>query len=102
MVDEPSKPHRGSFSSVGKLSYSLICVLARRIGIGVYPSSQIYSSLYFVIATLSRFRFGFLSAPVIAFRRQRLSRGSILYASAPRRASRAIGAAAKSAIVESA
>jgi hypothetical protein len=27
----------------------LICVLPRRLGIGVYPSSQIYSSLYFVI-----------------------------------------------------
>jgi hypothetical protein len=27
----------------------LICVLPRKFGIGVYPSSQIYSSLYFVI-----------------------------------------------------
>ena len=30
-------------------SNSLICVLPRRFGVGVYPSSQIYSSLYFVI-----------------------------------------------------
>jgi hypothetical protein len=27
----------------------LICVLPRRFGVGVYPSSQIYSSLYLVI-----------------------------------------------------
>ena len=31
---------------------SLICVLPRRFGVGVYPSSQIYSSLYFVIEPL--------------------------------------------------
>src|SRR5246127_3313463 len=49
MVDEPSKPHSGSCSSVGNESNSLICVLPRRFGVGVYPSSQIYSSLYFVI-----------------------------------------------------
>src|SRR6202171_6004575 len=49
MVELPSKPHSGSCSSVGNESYSLICVLPRRFGVGVYPSSQIYSSLYLVI-----------------------------------------------------
>src|SRR6202142_2813130 len=49
MVELPSKPHSGSCSSVGNESKALICVLPRRLGIGVYPSSQIYSSLYFVI-----------------------------------------------------
>jgi hypothetical protein len=49
MVELPSKPHSGSCSSVGNASNSLICVFPRRFGIGVYPSSQIYSSLYFVI-----------------------------------------------------
>src|SRR5712671_1811998 len=48
-VELPSKPHSGSCSSVGNESNSLICVLPRRFGVGVYPSSQIYSSLYFVI-----------------------------------------------------
>src|SRR5882757_4533654 len=52
MVDEPSKPHSGSCSSVGNESNSLICVLPRRFGVGVYPSSQIYSSLYLVIEPL--------------------------------------------------
>src|SRR6267154_3760430 len=49
IVELPSKPHSGSCSSAGNESNSLICVLPRRFGIGVYPSSQIYSSLYFVI-----------------------------------------------------
>src|SRR5712671_3988677 len=49
MVELPSKPHSGSCSNVGNESNSLICVLPRRFGIGVYPSSQIYSSLNFVI-----------------------------------------------------
>src|SRR3990170_657239 len=49
MVEEPSKPHSGSWSSVGNSAYSLICVFPRRLGTGVYPSSQMYSSLYFVI-----------------------------------------------------
>ena len=53
MVELPSKPQRGSCSSEGKLSNSLICVLPRRLGTGVYPSSQMYSSLYFVILGLS-------------------------------------------------
>src|SRR5712664_1967742 len=48
-VELPSKPHSGSCSSVGNESNSLICVLPRKFGVGVYPSSQIYSSLYFVI-----------------------------------------------------
>src|SRR5258706_9233010 len=49
MVELPSKPHSGSCSRVGNESNSLICVLPRRFGVGVYPSSQIYSSLYLVI-----------------------------------------------------
>src|SRR5687768_18256326 len=49
MVELPSKPHSGSCSRVGNESNSLIWVLPRRFGVGVYPSSQIYSSLYFVI-----------------------------------------------------
>src|SRR3954468_21333087 len=48
-VEDPSKPHSGSCSSVGNSANSLICVLPRRFGTGVYPSSQIYSSLYLVI-----------------------------------------------------
>src|SRR6266567_1989800 len=48
-VELPSKPHSGSCSSAGNESNSLICVLPRRFGVGVYPSSQIYSSLYLVI-----------------------------------------------------
>src|ERR1700693_1573045 len=52
MVELPSKPHKGSCSSDGKLSYSLICVFPRRLGTGVYPSSHMYSSLYLVIAGL--------------------------------------------------
>src|ERR1700751_4416506 len=57
MVDEPSKPHRGSCSSVGKDANSLIWVLPRKFGVGVYPSSQMYSSLYFVIEPLYRYLF---------------------------------------------
>src|SRR5213592_2027773 len=49
MVELPSKPHSGSCSSVGNESNALIWVLPRKFGVGVYPSSQIYSSLYFVI-----------------------------------------------------
>src|ERR1700748_2408634 len=52
MVELPSKPHSGSCSSVGNASNSLIWVLPRRFGTGVYPSSQIYSSLYLVIEPL--------------------------------------------------
>src|SRR6478736_7716848 len=51
-VEEPSKPQSGSCSSVGNEANSLICVLPRRVGVGVYPSSQIYSSLYLVIEPL--------------------------------------------------
>src|SRR5271168_717308 len=63
MVELPSKPHRGSCSNVGKLSYSLIWVLPRKLGEGVYPSSHMYSSLYFVIAVLGLMmrRFGKLT-----------------------------------------
>src|SRR3954469_2816497 len=48
-VELPSKPHSGSWSRVGNESNSLIWVLPRRFGVGVYPSSQMYSSLYLVI-----------------------------------------------------
>src|SRR6476620_7526347 len=48
-VELPSKPHSGSCSRAGNESNSLIWVLPRRFGVGVYPSSQIYSSLYLVI-----------------------------------------------------
>src|SRR6187200_3098163 len=48
-VELPSKPHSGSCSRVGNELNSLIWVLPRRFGVGVYPSSQIYSSLYLVI-----------------------------------------------------
>src|SRR5882724_2979250 len=51
-VELPSKPHSGSWSSVGKEANSLICVLPRRFGVGVYPSRQISSSLYLVIEPL--------------------------------------------------
>src|SRR5690348_10865454 len=51
MVELPSKPHSGSSPSEGNVSNSFICVLPRRLGVGVYPSSQMYSSLYFVIAS---------------------------------------------------
>src|ERR1700733_14119911 len=49
LVDEPSKPQSGSCSSVGNESKSLSWVLPRRLGAGVWPSSHMYSSLYFVI-----------------------------------------------------
>src|SRR5215213_7475526 len=49
MVELPSNPHNGSCSSDGNSSYSLICVFPRRLGTGAYPSSQMYSSLYFVM-----------------------------------------------------
>src|ERR1700744_679788 len=52
IVEEPSKPQSGSCSTVGNEANSLICVLPRKLGVGVYPSSQIYSSLYFVIEPL--------------------------------------------------
>src|SRR3954462_11499597 len=48
-VELPSKPHHGNSSSLGKLLNSLICVLPRRFATGSYPSSQIYSSLYFAM-----------------------------------------------------
>src|SRR3954451_25312877 len=52
-VEEASNPHSGSCSRLGNESNSLIWVLPRRFGVGVYPSSQIYSSLYLVITGLS-------------------------------------------------
>ena len=41
--------HSGSASSVGSVSKSTIFVLLRRFGVGSYPSSQMYSSLYFIL-----------------------------------------------------
>ena len=35
LVDEPSKPHSGSWSIVGNVSKSLSCVLPRKLGTGV-------------------------------------------------------------------
>ena len=52
-VELPSKPHSGRSSRLGNALYSLICVFPRKFGVGVYPSSQMYSSLYFVILGLS-------------------------------------------------
>src|SRR6266481_3956640 len=54
-VELPSKPHSGSWAGVGNESNSLICVLPRKFGVGVYPSSHIYSSLYLVIEPLLSF-----------------------------------------------
>src|SRR5580698_6710452 len=49
MVELPSKPHLGRSASVGGFSNCLRRVLPRSSGTGCFPSSQIYSSLYFVI-----------------------------------------------------
>ncbi len=52
-VELPSNPHIGSSSSLGNSLKSLIWVFPRRLGTGVYPSSQRYSSLYLVMQSLS-------------------------------------------------
>src|SRR6185437_4761705 len=52
-VELPSKPHSGMSARAGVLSNDLIVVLPRRPGMGVLPSSQMYSSLYFVIVRKS-------------------------------------------------
>src|ERR1700730_13764476 len=49
LVELPSNPQFGTCSRVGKLSKSLTNVLPRMLGIGWYPSSQMYSSLYFAM-----------------------------------------------------
>src|ERR1700676_1794455 len=49
MVELPSKPQLGRSARVGGCSYALSSVLPRSSGTGFLPSSQIYSSLYFVI-----------------------------------------------------
>src|SRR5580704_8518191 len=59
LVELPSKPHIGSSASVGKVSNSLTWVLPRRFATGVYPSSQIYSNLYFAIWVSEECCFGF-------------------------------------------
>src|SRR5208283_2414822 len=52
MVELPSKPQLGKSARVGGCSNGLIRVLPRSSGTGCLPSSQMYSSLYFVIALL--------------------------------------------------
>src|ERR1700733_4401797 len=49
MVELPSKPQLGRSARVGGVSNAFIRVLPRRPGTGCLPSSQMYSSLYFVI-----------------------------------------------------
>src|ERR1700676_823792 len=49
MVELPSNPHLGISARVGGCSNSLSRLLPRRPGTGCLPSSQMYSSLYFVI-----------------------------------------------------
>src|SRR5579862_150877 len=49
MVELPSKPHLGRSRRAGTRSNDLIRVLPRSSGMGFLPSSQMYSSLYFVI-----------------------------------------------------
>src|SRR5580658_10192698 len=53
MVELPSNPHKGRSARVGDLSNSLILVLPRSSGMGFFPSSQMYSSLYFDMVLLS-------------------------------------------------
>src|SRR5271165_6301122 len=49
MVELPSKPQLGTSASVGGFSNALSRLLPRRSGTGFLPSSQMYSSLYFVM-----------------------------------------------------
>src|SRR5208282_817789 len=48
MVELPSKPQLGISARVGGCSNDLSRLLPRRPGTGLVPSSQMYSSLYFV------------------------------------------------------
>src|SRR5664280_1147483 len=50
MVELPSKPQLGRSARLGGCSNSLSRLLPRRPGTGCLPSSQMYSSLYFVIS----------------------------------------------------
>src|ERR1700726_4894242 len=49
MVELPSKPQLGRSARAGGCSNALSRLLPRRSGTGFFPSSQMYSSLYFVI-----------------------------------------------------
>src|ERR1700676_1233252 len=49
MVELPSNPQLGISARVGGCSNAFSRLLPRRSGTGVLPSSQMYSSLYFVI-----------------------------------------------------
>src|SRR5581483_9194992 len=49
MVELPSKPQLGSSARVGGVSNCFTRVLPRSSGTGCFPSSQMYSSLYFGI-----------------------------------------------------
>src|ERR1019366_7541842 len=49
IVELPSKPQSGRSARVGGFSNDLIVVLPRSSGTGFLPSSQMYSSLYFVM-----------------------------------------------------
>src|SRR5580698_9245230 len=50
MVELPSNPQLGISARVGGCSNCLMRVFPRRLGTGCFPSSQMYSSLYFVIS----------------------------------------------------
>src|ERR1035441_2111995 len=52
MVELPSKPQLGRSARVGGCSNALSRLLPRRSGTGFLPSSQMYSSLYFVMGIL--------------------------------------------------
>src|SRR6201986_2077384 len=49
IVELPSKPQVGKSASTGGLSNVFRVVFPRNSGTGFFPSSQMYSSLYFVI-----------------------------------------------------
>src|SRR5579862_381140 len=49
IVELPSKPQFGRSASEGGFSNDFMSVLPRSSGTGCLPSSQMYSSLYFVI-----------------------------------------------------
>src|SRR3984957_365263 len=58
IVELPSKPQLGRSAKVGAWSNTLIAVLPRSSGTGRLPSSQMYSSLYFVILFFDDLRVG--------------------------------------------
>src|SRR4051812_40950942 len=63
MVELPSKPQLGRSARVGGLSNAFISVLPRNSGIGVLPSSQMYSNLYFFMVLLGAVSFGIPTFP---------------------------------------